>query len=102
MEREPEMIGRREHDSAGSAGRCVWAMLTFALALLPWPGVAPAKDPPPRPIPEIERAVVISIDGCRPDVLLRANTPNVHRLFESGTFTFWARTTEMSITLPSH
>jgi arylsulfatase A-like enzyme len=58
--------------------------------------------PTTRPVPAIERAVVISVDGLRPDVLLRANTPNMHRLYESGAFSFWARTTPAAITLPSH
>jgi len=55
-----------------------------------------------RPIPQIERMVIISIDGCRPDVLLRADCPNVRSLMNDGAFTFWARTTAVSITLPSH
>ena len=46
--------------------------------------------------------MIISIDGLRPDLLLRANTPNLHHLFNSGSFTFWARTTPQSVTLPSH
>src|SRR5688572_10635122 len=55
----------------------------------------------PRP-PRVERVLIISIDGCRPDLLLRANMPNVRGLMRRGTFTLWARTTAMSITLPSH
>ena len=55
-----------------------------------------------RPIPQIKRALIISVDGLRPDLLLRANTPNMHGLFAEGCFSFWARTTEMSVTLPSH
>ena len=55
-----------------------------------------------RPAPQIKHAVIISIDGLRPDLLLRANTPNVHSLFQRGCFSFWARTTEVSVTLPSH
>src|SRR4051794_18280556 len=57
---------------------------------------------PARPVPEIERALLISIDGCRPDLLLRANTPNVRKLMESGSFTLWARTIPAAITLPAH
>jgi arylsulfatase A-like enzyme len=63
---------------------------------------AQASDKPQRPIPEIQRALLISIDGCRPDVLLRANTPNIHKLIESGSYTFWARTIPVAITLPAH
>jgi predicted AlkP superfamily pyrophosphatase or phosphodiesterase len=46
--------------------------------------------------------VIISIDGLRPDLALRANTPNIHALMNIGSYTFWARTTAESITLPSH
>lgn len=57
---------------------------------------------PERPIAEIKRVVIISVDGMRPDLMLRADTPNMHQLFENGSYSFWARTTEVSITLPSH
>lgn len=65
------------------------------------PDAGPVK-PLPRPDPAIQRALVVSIDGLRPDVLLRANTPVLHGLYQSGSFTFWARTTGFAITLPSH
>lgn len=55
-----------------------------------------------RPIKAIDRAVLISVDGLRPDMLLRSDTPNMHRLIENGTFSFWARTTPNANTLPSH
>jgi arylsulfatase A-like enzyme len=55
-----------------------------------------------RPIPQVDRVMIISIDGLRPDVLLRGNTPNLHKLYEGGSFTFWAQTVPMAITLPSH
>lgn len=55
-----------------------------------------------RPAPEIERALIISIDGLRPDVLLRANAPRITQLYQSGTYTFWARSTAHSVTLPTH
>ena len=55
-----------------------------------------------RPIPQIRKVVIISIDGLRPDLALRANTPNIHALMNIGSFTFWARTTAESVTLPSH
>ncbi len=56
-------------------------------------------DPGPRMAP---RALIISIDGLRPDMALRADMPNLRRLMTAGSFTFWARTTPISITLPSH
>jgi predicted AlkP superfamily pyrophosphatase or phosphodiesterase len=49
-----------------------------------------------------ERVLIVSIDGLRPDMLLRANAPVVRSLMSRGAFTFWARTTEVSVTLPSH
>jgi hypothetical protein len=67
------------------------------------PGIAdePSATPPPA-IKVARRALVISIDGLRPDLLLRADTPNLHELLREGSFSFWARTTELSVTLPSH
>jgi predicted AlkP superfamily pyrophosphatase or phosphodiesterase len=35
-------------------------------------------------------------------VLLRSNTPTIRALMKQGSFTFWARTTDIAITLPSH
>ncbi|MHB1156389.1 MAG: alkaline phosphatase family protein [Phycisphaerales bacterium] len=48
------------------------------------------------------RVLIVSIDGMRPDAMLRADTPVMRRLMREGTFTMWARTTAMSVTLPSH
>ena len=48
------------------------------------------------------RVLIVSIDGLRPDMALRAATPTLHRLMDSGSFSFWARTTALAITLPSH
>ncbi len=57
---------------------------------------------PARATPLAHRAVVISIDGLRPDVLLRAHAPAIRSLMERGSFSMWARTTALSTTLPSH
>jgi predicted AlkP superfamily pyrophosphatase or phosphodiesterase len=46
--------------------------------------------------------LVISVDGLRPDLALRADMPTVRDLLKHGAFTFWARTTAVAITLPSH
>lgn len=48
------------------------------------------------------RVLIISIDGCRPDVALRADMPNLRALMREGSFTFWATTIPAAITLPSH
>src|SRR5437762_6793143 len=52
--------------------------------------------------PSLEHVVIVSIDGLRPDMMLRNNTPVMRSLMRSGCYTMWARTTEVSITLPSH
>ncbi|HEY1685984.1 MAG TPA: alkaline phosphatase family protein [Tepidisphaeraceae bacterium] len=55
-----------------------------------------------KPIPQIDHVIIISIDGLRPDVLLRANAPNIRNMMAQGCFTMWARTTAVALTLPSH
>jgi len=68
-----------------------------------WGGATLSAAPRPvRPIPAIERVVIISIDGLRPDRLLLADTPVLHAMVKEGAYTFWAKTTAVSITLPSH
>lgn len=54
------------------------------------------------PVEPTERVVIISVDGLRPDLLLRANAPRIRSLMQRGAYSMWARTTELSITLPSH
>lgn len=46
--------------------------------------------------------VIVSMDGMRPDVLLRAKVPNIRELAQRGSFTFWAESTDLAITLPTH
>lgn len=75
----------------------IWTPI-FLLLTLTLPGWAQTT----RPIPEIRKIVIISVDGLRPDLALRAATPNIHALMNAGSFTFWARTTAESVTLPSH
>src|SRR3954463_9769364 len=77
-------------------------MMNTPSAAPPAATTAPSVNPPAREHRFTERLVIISIDGARPDLLLRANTPTVHGLIPRSTFTFWARTTPHSITLPSH
>jgi hypothetical protein len=57
---------------------------------------------PKRPIAAVERVCIISIDGLRPDRALWADMPHLRSLAKNGTYTFWARTTPLAITLPSH
>lgn len=57
---------------------------------------------PQRPIPAVEHVLIVSIDGLRPDSALLADMPNLRGLLRRGAYTFWAKTTAVSITLPSH
>ena len=72
----------------------LWPLwLLLALWLVP-AGAAPR--------PGVEHVMLVSIDGLRPDVALRADMKNLRALMAVGAFTFWARTTAVSVTLPSH
>ena len=46
--------------------------------------------------------LIVSIDGLRPDCMLRAEAPNLRALMARGSFTMYARTTDIAITTPSH
>lgn len=48
------------------------------------------------------RVLIVSVDGLRPDLALRANCPTLRSLMMRGSFTFWAQTTPAGKTLPSH
>ena len=74
-------------------------LFTAALAL---PAQVTAPTPPPRrPIPAVEHVLIIIVDGLRPDVLLLAEAPTLHALARGGAYSFWARTTDVAVTLPS-
>ncbi len=77
-------------------------MLFLLLALLAVAGCRRQAAAPPSAPAGRNRVVIISIDGLRPDVALRADMPNLRQLMRHGSFSFWARTTELSNTLPSH
>lgn len=68
----------------------------------------PASAPLPqfaqasRGTPTGNRVLVISIDGGRPDLLLRAGMPNLRRLMREGSYSMWAKTTAQAVTLPLH
>lgn len=55
-----------------------------------------------RPVEKIQRVLIVSIDGLRPDVMLRAETPTLRGLMKTGAFTTYAQTVPVAITLPSH
>ena len=58
--------------------------------------------PPARPFSAVQRVVIISVDGLRPDCLLLADAPVLHGLIKGGAYTMWARTESEAITLPAH
>ena len=74
--------------------------LLLAATALTQTALSSAK--PVRPFPDVEHVVIISMDGMRPDRLLLANMPTVRGMIAHGAYSFWARTTAVAITLPSH
>ena len=75
----------------------LWFVTSFSLLTL-----TAAPDPlPRRPVPAIEHVIIIIVDGLRPDVLLLADAPTMHAMVHGGAYSFWARTTDLAITLPS-
>lgn len=76
------------------AGFCLCAVVCQVLCLH---GLASR-----RPVAAISRVFIVSVDGLRPDVLLRAQVPHIRALMQSGSYTFWARTVEEGYTVPSH
>lgn len=69
------------------------------------PTTLPTTVPTTRPASEaiqIKGALIISIDGLRPDLISRSGATRLLGLMDRGSFTLWAKTTPQSITLPSH
>lgn len=77
------------------AASVLTATLLFAGGSAPVPHL-PSRDP------KRARVLLVSVDGLRPDVLLRANTPRLRGLMTRGSYTMWAETVPMAVTLPSH
>ncbi len=72
--------------------------------LPPYGRTAVRPDPPPtatmRPPPP--KVLITSIDGLRPDALLKARAPNIMALAHRGAYTWNAQTIYPSVTLPAH
>ncbi|MEX0776487.1 MAG: alkaline phosphatase family protein [Phycisphaeraceae bacterium] len=91
-------------DAAPPAATPPAATPTPAATPAPAPA-APALPAPPAPNladPAGRRILIISVDGLRPDLMLRGDTPRMRSLLDQASFTCWAQTTQVSITLPSH
>lgn len=74
----------------------LWAALTAVAQ-----GTPGATGPLTRPIPAVEHVVVVIVDGLRPDCALLADAPTIRGMIRGGAYSLWARTTAVSITLPS-
>ncbi len=74
--------------------------------LTPSPTPAPpAETPGPTavpPAPPIERVLIVSFDGMRPDAIAAAEMDNTLSLMKSGAYTLTARTVFPPTTLPAH
>ena len=68
--------------------RCVLLLLTFALLMGNRPLFADESAK--------KKALIIGIDGCRPDALLAAKAPNLHALIKDGAFSDKAQTGDMT------
>lgn len=79
------------HSKRGHGRALLAAALAFVASVAP---VAPAHA--------TRRVVIVSFDGLRPDVALRAEVPALRSLMARGSFTMYAMTTDVAITLPSH
>lgn len=109
--------------------RRIWILTLFAILLqscgsfaslsqptlvpLPTPTLTPSPLPPPptetplptetpAPLPKIERVLIVSFDGLRPDAIAAAEMETVKTLMQSGAFTLSAQTVFPSLTLPAH
>jgi len=78
----------------------VTAVRFLVLLVVLFPASAGAT--PHRPIPALSHVLILTVDGLRGDVALRANAPTLRALLARGSFTMWARTTDLAVTLPSH
>ena len=51
-------------------------------------------------VTSLKKVLIIGIDGCRPDALVKANTPNLDALMANGTFSLDARNTDVTSSGP--
>jgi predicted AlkP superfamily pyrophosphatase or phosphodiesterase len=48
------------------------------------------------------KLLLIILDGCRPDALQQADTPNIDSLWQNGAYTWKGQSVMPSVTLPAH
>ncbi|GAB4543094.1 MAG: alkaline phosphatase [Anaerolineales bacterium] len=71
-----------------------------ATPITPTPTLPPTETPTPPP--PIERVLIVSFDGLRPDALIPAKMENLLALIQSGAYSLSAHTIMPSVTLPAH
>ncbi len=78
--------------------------LETATAFQPAPATQTSAPPTATaiPRPSIERVLIISVDGLRPEAISLAPMPNVQKLMETGAYSLTAQTIYPSSTLPAH
>lgn len=92
----------REVPSPASSPPTAAASPTVSPTPLP-PTGTPAPTPSPTEArPAVSRALILSIDGLRPDAIAAAPMPVLTHLMQTGAFTLAAQTTYPAATLPSH
>lgn len=99
---EPNWKRRARHVRAVGGAFLLVVVAAACGSGLTQPSALPSAAPTPTPTPAPPRAVVISIDGLRPDALTEANTPSILALAGRGAYTWAAQTVFPSTTLPSH
>jgi len=72
-------------------------MRSFLAPLLLLLFLAPALD---AQTPRARKLLIIGIDGCRPDALLKAKTPHLAKLIDEGAFTDQAKTGDITVSGP--
>src|SRR5688572_28048191 len=90
-----ELAGAR----TSSGSRALAIALTIGAAI---PGSFGCHVSSVRPIQPIERVLIISVDGMRPDLLMRANAPVMQSVLHRSSYTLHARTVDEGYTVPSH
>jgi arylsulfatase A-like enzyme len=79
------------------------ATLTPTPTTTPTATATPTATPTPTPAPPaLTGALIISIDGLRPEAVQLADTPNLDSLIAGGAVTWAAQTVLPSVTLPGH
>jgi len=53
-------------------------------------------------LPKVNRVLIVSFDGLRPDAIIQGNLTTILSLMESGAYSLKAQTIMPSITLPAH